>query len=330
MNVQNTHKVAIFAPRLDCSFKPGPASEIYQGDFGTPNASLRTYWVRFLHALKDAHESFGDTVDYIVKPLWQMSPEDVAGKDYDRVYIPHKHKFQFDCGPASRYYMQMVFPNVFSIDEEGWCAGAASYPIRPIKTTISKFYDESVSRIGNNDSKFPQPDRDPSFTEEDYILFLCQIPHDETIRYHGNVTVAGALRETLKLGQELGKKVIVKGHPVNLQSMTELRQITEATHGGFWVDVFNLHQLIEQSAFVATVNSGSGMESLLHNKRVLAFGKADYDGCYNVYSTPQEIKDVLSSNIPYNPYHNVQFFEAWYQNHYDVNFLSSFEKLLYK
>ena len=329
MNVAETHKVAIFAPRLDCSFKEGPYSASFTGPFGTPNHTLREHWERFLILLGNIHESFGDEVTYIIKPLWKMSPSDVEGMGYDRIYIPHKHKFQFDCGPGSRYYMQMVIPNIFSIDEEGWCAGASTYPIVPNPMFSGKFCSLR-SRIWDNQSKFPQPPRDASFVEENYILFLCQIPHDETIKIHSDISVADALRNTLKLGKKLDKKVIVKGHPINPASMTALKKIVEEENGPIWVDNMNLHQLIEQCDFVATVNSGSGLEALLHHKRVLAFGRADYDGCLNVFSSPDEIELAIKQGLTHNPYDDVKFIETWYQNHYDVNFLPSFEKLLYK
>ena len=48
-----------------------------------------------------------------------------------------------------RYYMQMVIPNIFSIDKSGWCASADAFPIGPKPGQISyNIYPLLKDRIG--------------------------------------------------------------------------------------------------------------------------------------------------------------------------------------
>ena len=58
------------------------------------------------------------------------------------------------------------------------------------------------------------------------IYLLRQIPHDETITYHSDVSVQDSLEaliQSLSLHPEYS--LIIKSHPVNLSAMSDLKKI---------------------------------------------------------------------------------------------------------
>jgi len=323
--------VDIYIPRLDVSFKMGPVPH----ERG-PIIPIRRYWDRFVRQLaRYHHEIKKDELRIIEAPLWQITPEFVSyqSRNAELIYIPHKetHNWSLPEGQYRvRYYMQMVIPSIFSIDPKGWCAGATSYPIAPIGDPKTDLVSRLKSRIRDNTSKFDQPKRGPlPFDYRNYVFFPCQLPHDETIKYHSDWSVEKALETVLKWCLTHGKMCVIKGHPVNPGSMKPLRDITNR-YPHVWVDNVSIHDLIENAHLITTVNSGVGLESIIHEKKVLTFGRADYD--IVTYKIGENVDHSISlaysgelTAAEKNLYH--RFLRSWYDTHYDVDNFSSFEKI---
>ena len=279
-------KVLILKPRLDVMFKKGPVPK----ERG-PIQPIREHWRDFVNCIADDHEKKGDNVKILELPNWQFAPSIVDHYQPDRVYIPHRqfHQFPVDDKCDPRYYMQMVFPWLFQIDSTGWGPDASVYPIQP-ESGHPNVYDELRKRQLKGQSKFDQPWTD-WWVKQNYLFFPCQIPHDETIKFHSDVSVADALRATIKVAKELNRELIIKGHPVNPGSMSELKEIGKEH---MWADNVNINDLIANADAVIMVNSGVGMEGILHGKRVACFGDADYDSVVCKVS-PSSAVDKISS-----------------------------------
>jgi hypothetical protein len=325
--------VTIFKPRLDITFKQGPIP-----DRRGPVSPIRVHWQSFVERLADEHRRRGDVVAIIEKPLWQITPQFVMTvcemmiKDEGSVeciaYIPHRDRTDFPLNHPvrARYYMQTVFPHCFTIDPDGWGASMSVAPV-PVEggdanTTV---YDYLRQRIMRNESKFDQPQRtgrSPHWTP--YVAFLCQLPHDETIRKHSAVGVATALEATLAWAQAMSLYVVVKGHPVNPGSMDPLRTITR-NHRFQWVDDISIHDVIEHSTAVFTVNSGSGIEAMLHGKPVFTFGRSEYETAVNV-TTPGFIARSWANDRT-----DLISYRRWFDNYwrvlYDTQDSISFRKV---
>lgn len=323
-------KVLILAPRLDCSFKEGYVPPVE----GPPNHPLRTHYLSFYGQLLRRHEELGDSVTFEKKALWQFDPSDYKRSDYDIIYVPHKQKYQFDLGDKGRYYMQQVIPSIFSIDREGW---GADLSIKPTRCKDNGAFDLLKGRITSNKSKFDQPDYKQDFKERDYVFFPCQLPHDETIKYHSDISVYNALLNTLEWAKRKNVKVWVKGHPANPASMIDFQTLTLQYDNAVWTTSMSIHQLIENSLFVALVNSGVGIEALLHGKIVAAYGRADYTTDNpNVFtvrdnSTLSDIKDYIHlkrMNHRCDKESFKEFIQGWYNHYYDVTDVKSFSKIL--
>ena len=272
-------KVAIFKPRLDCMFKKGHVPKV-KG----PTPPHRMPFENFVEKVYGEHLYRGDAVRIIEKPLWQMSPKDVEEVGADISYIPHKEKHNFDCGDNKvLYYMQMVIPEYFSVNKTGWLAGATYAPLDPKDGDENdEYFDKLAKRSVNNMSKFDQPKRQwDNFPHRDYILFPCQLPHDETIKWHSKISVEQALNAVITYCEQTDTKLIVKGHPINTASMEPLKLLTVASSVTEYILEGSIFDFIEHAKTVCVVNSGTGFESILMKKPVVMFGDAEYDNVVN-------------------------------------------------
>ena len=268
--------ICILFPRLDATFKKGPVPE-KEGSI----PAIRIHWKNFLEKL---HKQLIDEEhNVIVKtlPLWQFDDAYVTSLSlqYDKIYIPHKHAWQYPNVKNGVYYMQTVFPEYFSVDESGWGSFLSYLPIE-LTEVDERIWNDLVERINSNVSKFDQPTKE--IDDTDFWLFVCQIPHDEVIRQASSVSVLQALKKTHELAKKRNKKLIVKGHPVNPSSMIELRDYC-ASNKIRYVDDVSIHSALRKCEAVFLVNSGVGFEAMLHGKPVVCFGDSEYKEAVIVY-----------------------------------------------
>lgn len=338
--------VDVYMPRLDIPFKKtGSLIPAQKGKV----SSDRVHFIKFLNALMDRHRQLGHQVRLMELPLWQITINVVRefSQKSQIIYIPHKMRENWFLDDRVRYYMQMVVPNIFSIDAHGWGASASSFPIQPIGDAESGIFERLRDRISANVSKFPQPKYKQAFLQPEYVFFPCQLPHDETIKFHSDVQVIDALKHTMqwikdfnstRRGQIKPRTVVIKPHPANPSSMAPLLQVVTKMSRGMeqnvhWVDNVSIHQLIAGAKVVVTVNSGVGFEAILHGKSIFTFGRADYDSvCHKYYgSDPENLNDALNEAYRELDQGDIikarKFVDAWYNTHYDYKNLETFKKI---
>ena len=334
-------------PRLDIPFKksivPKKRGEI---------PALRVHWLKFIKCLKDSYIRKGITPRILELPLWQITPELVSQQSESAglIYIPHKMLENWVLDKRVLYYMQMVIPNIFSIDSKGWCASSSQWPIQSKPRQGTSIFDKLRSRIDSNCSKFVQPNSNSASLDhlKPFIFFPCQIPHDETIQFHSDVSVESGLEALINGLKQSRRKLnlVIKGHPANKQAMKSLyniylkyKQDEHINNQLFWVDDMSIHQLLSNSTAVYTINSGVGLEALLHLKRVFIFGNADYQSVANkiafggnLHHASLAVKATLDliSNDEFNldlsdSYKSFIF--NWYHEHYDYENLTTFDKI---
>lgn len=304
-------KIIILKPRLDIPFKKMEEIPKNKGKIN----NLRNFYLGFISVIKNKYQTLGYNVEIIEKPLWEFNKDFVGSLSFDEIFIPHHGVKTFDPNQelnGVNYYMQMVFPWLFQVDKLGWCADASVWPIKPANYTDGKIFNFYKKLALSGASKFLQPDRAKISFSHKFILFLCQIPHDQTIKLHSKVSVESALLKTIEISKKLKIKLIVKLHPVNLPSMEPIIKLIEKiNHNGNDICVIekaNIHDLIESSVAVFSVNSGGGMEALLHNKPVFCFGRSDYASVSHFIEDDfnWSIKDKFINDYPnfFESYHN--------------------------
>ena len=313
-------KVAIFKPRLDCMFKKGYVPEV-KG----PTPPNRMPFEHFVENVYKEYLYRGDEVKIIEKPLWQMSPKDVEEVGADLSFIPHKENHNFDCGDNKvLYYMQMVIPEYFSVNKTGWLAGATYAPLDPKEGDENDNHFEKLSqRSFKNISKFDQPKRQwDAFPHRDYILFPCQIPHDETIKYHSKISVEQALNAVITYCENTNTKLIVKGHPVNKASMEPLKSLTISSTVTEYIEDGSIFDFIDYAKLVCVVNSGTGFESILMSKPVVMFGDAEYDKVVNKANLDNYMEVIKNATFDETQYRKLvsRWCNVMYNTHDEVTF----------
>lgn len=282
-------RAGLVLPRLDLPFKkPSVPKDLWSLLRGPRlhDRELRRYWTAFADLLADALHDRGCDLRRIEVPLWRVTTEWVEALDVDLVFLPHKQRFELPglTRPAW-FYMQQALPWLFSLDPLGWSAAAARYPCDygagdPAAGTFERYAERL---LGGNTSKLAQPPRrarddlvaQGEIPPEPYIFLPCQRPNDRSIRYfcdHDPAAIAGALAGW---AQRRGIALVLKAHPTNPASARPLRRATQGT-GARWSDA-SVHDLIAHSAAVYVINSGVGLEALLHDKPVATFGRVEYD-----------------------------------------------------
>ena len=365
-------KIDIYAPKLDVPFKKfsqGPITKpaleqireqmvaqmlkklgVTKGSKAPINLDpIRVNWLNFIEALKNRHKNLGHQVRVFELPLWQITPDvvDNTSQATDLIYIPHKMRQNWWLDNRIHYYMQMVIPNIFSIDSLGWGASAASFPIQPDGNSESGVFEMLCERIKVNKSKFSQPKYKKTDLEQGYVFFPCQLPHDETIKYHSDVEVSDALRFTMEWVRDFNlsatgkinpRSIIVKGHPANPSSMAPLRKVfnemlPEMNDRAHWIDNMSIHQLIAGARVVVTVNSGVGLEAILHGKSIFTFGRSDYDAVTQKCNGNLLTNKTAALEKSYRKINQAdminyrKFVDAWYNTHYDYRSFATFDKI---
>ena len=336
--------VDIYLPRLDVPFKKGPVPK-ERGKIPV----LRQYWLQFVKLLHNTYQKEGHNSRVLEVPLWQISEKFVQANsvDAERIYIPHKMKLNWFLDQRVRYYMQMVIPHIFSIDSDGWCASSKIWPILPSDCNDDKVFSKLSARLLTNTSKFPQPQKKEISLPDNFILFPCQIPHDETIRFHSDVSVEASLDALIQsIDSFPNLALVIKGHPVNPSSMKSLKNIFEKSRANsntrqiYWIDDMSIHQLLESCLAVFTVNSGVGLEAVLHRKKVFTFGNADYASIStkimfggSIANAVQAINHSIQDFLLYFDEEEysllcMKFIHSWYSCHADCENPSSFLKFL--
>ena len=341
--------VVICQPRLDIPFKKevisGNLSEILKYRYEVKNKT-KSYWGDFSKERLKYHKKLGNCVKILEAPMWEITIDllkKVKKKyNFDLVYIPHHSKFTFDkfneleCDTLLRnveikYYMQMSLPWLFQVDEEGWCAGSSNWPILPNADHSKEIFLKLKERQNLGKSKFEQPDLINKFNshecfKKDFILFACQIPHDQTIKYHSKISVLQALERTIIWSKNNNLNLIIKSHPENLVSMQPLYDIFKKYNYGVWVNNMNINFLLNRCNSVFCVNSGVGMEAIIHEKPVFCYGDSDYASISHKVTTfdtidkAWKIKDKYIHNYP-------SFINSYYKNMVKVRHLSEINDL---
>ena len=334
-------------PRLDIPFKK---TQVREERRSIPE--IRVHWYNFCSNLEYYLKSIGHSARTMEFPMWEISPKLVSEKsiDSDYIFIPHKMKQNWYLDKRILYYMQMVIPNLFSIDQNGWCATSSKWPIKANGNPNSPEVFDLIKRANNNESKFPQPktnlEKETNLPKR-FILFICQIPHDETIRFHSDIGVEMALKVALEWTNltNSGVELVIKGHPINPSSMEVLKNMVgdfkskisstkaDCIH---WIDNKSIHTLIKKSLGVLTVNSGAGLEAIIHKKRVFTFGNADYASVAERIVYGGSINNAVNYlNLALNKIYNknehmlqcYKFLDSWCSSNFDSGDYNSFSKL---
>tara|TARA_E500000331_G_C17140500_1_gene662522 strand:+ start:69 stop:1046 length:978 start_codon:yes stop_codon:yes gene_type:complete len=323
-----SRKVLILKPRLDLPFKRF-GLEIRKNHI----EPIRVHWQNFVDKLHEYHAMRHDRVTVVEDQRWKFDSGYVTQFDPDIAYIPHTSSQQFNGDARCRYYMQTVFPWLFTIDKEGWGGNSshskAGWEVAPDEDRTFELFKERADR---GESKFAQPPGNFVNNIGDYIFVPLQLPHDETIKYHSGLNVITWAVKLMEWTYEKRINLVFKNHPANPASLEDVRQFTKRMDNCYFIDhEVNIHSLFKQAKAVYVINSGSAKEAMLHDVPIVRFGRADY----NFAVVEGDLKDLDRTwqKVQNQPNgimkENYRTFYNWFINRicYDSTNIGSFLKL---
>jgi len=258
----------ILAPRLDIPFKQ---FSLVQAN--TVREPIREHWKNFIDK-KEVEGYFK-----VESPRWMFNAKIEQYFPTAQFLVPHVEQHNWGGSHRSYFYMQTVFPWLFTIDSLGWAGGAqyiASFDEN--SEYDSTAFEEMKKSLGQGKFGHLQSDNTPwNKIQDDYIIVPLQLPHDETIKWHSDFSCEQFVEALCKMAVDNPDmpQLVFKGHPVNLASMQPLKEIIER-HKQLYVADANFNELVRKAQAMFVLNGGSGQEAMLHEIPVACFGRCDY------------------------------------------------------
>lgn len=306
-------KVCIFKPRLDIGFKSAEESEC--NDSPKPFKQLppiRQHWARFVNELKDYHHRKGDDVKIVELPRFKIKKNLVEKENADITYIPHFEKKDFGGNDSCVYYHQTVFPSLFTLDSKGF-AGGSEYSEKSIDFTkwddggktfelYKKRADSLVSKYEYKSVKWKNPYKKES--ESPFLILVpFQLPDDYVIKNHSKILVDEFILKLTRFAHRYGSsrnfRLVIKHHPQDTKFkigkiLTQVFKQNTFNNMVFVDKDVNIHSVLEQVDAVYLINSGVGIEAMLHDIPIIRFGDADYN-CVIPKGNIDELESVLKT-----------------------------------
>lgn len=258
----------LLKPRLDIPFK-----KFGLQCAGSTMEPIRKHWANFANVIPN------DLTIEMPRWMFNSAIETYFNKDTS-ILVPHTERIRWNGrNTNTQFYMQTVFPWLFTIDEKGWSGGGKFVEtFNPDDSYNEDAFDEMRKYILEGGTKFKQPESKYFKMENKFIFVPLQIPHDETIKYHSEVGVVEMVQALCDWADssEDNPLIVFKGHPVNLASMEESKAIIEKSKRASYYTDLNIHDVIPKANAVYVINSGTGQESMLHDASVVTFGDSEY------------------------------------------------------
>ena len=331
-----TKTILLMRPHLDVNFKADAGHDINR----KPDESKAKWPRNFYLSLYENLEEWLINEEYAVArahfPMCHLTPKLARSIPAYATIMMHRQDFEFDHHPNTIYLKDTPFPDWFSFDTKGWGGTASFYPFDITngdpKSGMFEMCQEKY--IKNNWSKFKQPAQvGRTDLPDDFIFWPCQLPHDQTLKYHARLNVHRVLTDLVVWCHRNKKHLVVKRHPVpkpGNESMRRYQEIVEAIASPYihWIENISVHECLHQCSSVYLFNSGTGFEALLHEKPVVTFGDAEYD-CISVtgeilYPRFNKIYD----NLDFDTDKTKAFFDLWFKVCIKADDQKTFGKLI--
>ena len=270
----------ILKPRLDTPFKR----------FGLTIANsvrepIRKHWANFVDKMTT------ERTHIVESPRWMFNENIEKYFPNTQILVPHVEQHVWGGGHKTYYYMQTVFPWLFTLDPLGWAGGAQYISSFDPKADYDDVAYRNMQEYIQQGSKFQHLQSKTTqwgtIDKGYYIIVPLQLPHDETIKYHSDFSVEEFVTRICEwvVENDDAPEVVFKGHPVNLESMKPLKEIVEKFRADgeqrvkdslTYIEQGNFHELVNESIGMFVLNGGSGQEAMLLEKPVVCFGRCDY------------------------------------------------------
>jgi hypothetical protein len=266
------YKKVICKPRLDIPFKVCLATR------GMMKEPIRKHWKNFVDTMTDKQTLVMESPRWMFIPMIQ--DRFPSGTKF---YVPHVEKHNWGGREGTTfYYMQTVFPWLFTADEEGWAGGAKYIETFDPEAEFNEQPFLKLQKYIAGGSKFQHLQSKTTdwtgINKDNFIVVPLQLPHDETIKYHSDISCEEFVTALCEFADNYAgcPQLVFKGHPVNLKSMEPLKAIIKNYKNVHYTAQGNFHDLVRAAQGMWVLNGGSGQEAMLLEKPVACFARCDY------------------------------------------------------
>lgn len=240
--------------------------------------------------------------------------------------IVPKHQFRGDCAIPDKYWKirfsyhttgnlpgwwhikDSSFPCLFTIDSQGYSgwSSMASLLALPEEARVAPMNE--VDRIWNglrerfvfnNYSKYRQSSYSFNIPKGQYVFLPLQVVTDAVAKLASISTLelAGMLARILP---ERGFSLVIKRHPKCTSPEVSALISQLSLKPDIYVTDASIHEILPNASAVITVNSGVGLEALLHGKLVVTTGSSEYQVATRKVTCERELISQIDK-IKYGP-----------------------------
>lgn len=311
-----------YLPRLDLPWKKPARNKI--PPLSEQTNAVRMVWKQFAIWLANALETQGVRMEVREIPNWEITADRVNTESGDFVFLPHRCDFEIPgLGLPVAFYMQEYLPSLFTIDHRGWGAGASVYPLAIDASSNgpgeSFLHYRKQLAAGDLGTKFTQAPRSADLSRAEYdVFFPLQIPHDQSILYFSDISEDAVLDRVVNFARSRNLRMVLKPHPANLKATVPYQRFVDNMNV-FW-STDNIHDLIDRSRTVFTLNSSVGFEAMLHEVPIVSFARAIYDAV-TIRSTRDTLEEAWAQCLAWKPSDAKKYhaFIDWYCEDYAVD-----------
>jgi tetratricopeptide (TPR) repeat protein len=169
--------------------------------------------------------------------------------------------------------------------------------------------------VKHNISKYDQPKKSKSINGP-YVFVALQVSTD-VVAQLAWLSGIELLKTVAAYYRGSNTKVVVKRHPF-CRSMNVQNCVEDLESSGDIIRTSgSIHELLKNATIVFTVNSGVGLEALIHGKAVVVSGACDYSYAAVSVKTPAELNNTLEKGLEPDP-QRIREFLYFYANSFAI------------
>lgn len=234
----------------------------------------------------------------VVQPVQAGRIHDVSRLRPEGLPVLSYHSVSLN-GRPGLHFKEAAIPGFFSIDPSGfsgWASWHRDARFDTIAEEDAKAFHHALHDlvVRTRRTKYRQTGNGP-VPDGRFVLLALQVP-DDAVSQHARLRPEETLDMLLDHYAGSDTAVVVKRHPYDVTEGTKaMLDARRARHPHLVVTTAPIHTLLERAGIVVTVNSGVGVEALVHLKQVISTGASDYAAATHAVNGKQEFEALLTS-----------------------------------
>ncbi|WP_155842030.1 hypothetical protein [Hyphomonas atlantica] len=195
-------------------------------------------------------------------------------------------------------FKESALPGYFRFDRLGFSGWEERHPLATGADISSERIDAAFKAlrheyVDKRVSKYEQRMVDEDALPDRFLLAALQVP-DDTVMSLASMDMDDWLDTLVRACEAAGTNLVIKSHPLDKSATTRARVSRLQDRGSHvFVSQTAIHHLLERAEGVVTVNSGVGVEALLHLKPVITVGASDYSAVAHQVSSRSELMSAV-------------------------------------